>query len=77
MTDWVRGLFAARASARAELLGPAPCPIEKVRGRWRWHFLLKTPDSARLTRLVGYLGAKAPVARGLRLVVDRDPVALL
>jgi primosomal protein N' (replication factor Y) len=74
---WLLELFASRPASRAELLGPAPCPIEKVRDRWRWHLLLKTPDAGRLTRLVGYVAARAPVGRGVRLVVDRDPVSLL
>jgi primosomal protein N' (replication factor Y) len=77
VVEWLRELFAARAASRVDLVGPAPCPIERVRGRWRWHFLLKSPDAARLTRLVAYLAARAPVPRAVRLVVDRDPVSLL
>jgi primosomal protein N' (replication factor Y) len=74
---WLRALFAARPEGTVDLLGPAPCPIERVRGRWRWHLLLRTADAARLTRLVGYIAAHAPAPRGVRLVVDRDPSALL
>ncbi len=74
---WLEQLFEARAESRVDLLGPAPCPIEKVRGRWRWHCLLRTPDAARLTRLVGYLATHGPVPSGVRLVIDRDPVSLL
>ena len=77
VVEWLRELFAARAASRVDLVGPAPCPIERVRGRWRWHFLLRSPDAARLTRLVAYLAARAPVPRAVRLVVDRDPVSLL
>jgi primosomal protein N' (replication factor Y) len=75
--DWLRKLFTARPESAAELLGPAPCPIERVRNRWRWHLLLRTKDSARLTRLVGYVAANAPVPSAVRMVIDRDPVALL
>ncbi|MDP3774508.1 MAG: primosomal protein N' [Gemmatimonadales bacterium] len=77
VSEWLRALFRARPAARADLVGPAPCPIARVRGRWRWHFLLRTRDAARLTRLIGYLADRAPAPRGVRLVVDRDPVALL
>jgi len=77
VVGWLRELFAARAASRVDLVGPAPCPIARVRGRWRWHFLLKSPDAARLTRLVAYLASRAPVPRSVRLVVDRDPVSLL
>ena len=74
---WLVRLFDARPDSRTEILGPAPCPIEKVRGRFRWHLLLRTEDPARLTRLVGYVAAKAPVPSTVRLMIDRDPVALL
>ena len=61
------------------LVGPAPCPIDKIKDRWRWHFLLKSSRASTLTRLARYVAEKCPVARDarLRLVVDRDPVALL
>ncbi|MEK7668562.1 MAG: primosomal protein N', partial [Gemmatimonadota bacterium] len=74
---WLRALAAARPEAGAEVLGPAPCPIERIRGRWRWHVLLKAPEAAQLTRLVRYIATRAPVPGAVRLVVDRDPVSLL
>ena len=77
IADWLRTLFAARPGSRAELLGPAPCPIERVRSRWRWHLLLRTKDAGQLTRLVGYVAAHAPVPHAVRMMIDRDPVALL
>lgn len=74
---WLRALASARPEAGAVVLGPAPCPIERIRARWRWHLLLKAPDAARLTRLVAYVADRAPVRSGTRLIVDRDPVSLL
>jgi len=74
---WLRALLAARPDVRATVLGPAPCPIERVRDRWRWHVLVKAADDGGLTRLAGYLAARAPVPGGARLVVDRDPASLL
>ena len=74
---WLRALLAARPEVHATVVGPAPCPIERVRDRWRWHSLLKAADDGELTRLAGYLAARAPVPGGVRLVVDRDPASLL
>jgi len=74
---WLRALLAARPDVPATVLGPAPCPIERVRDRWRWHVLVKAADDGELTRLAGYLVARAPVTGGVRLVVDRDPASLL
>jgi primosomal protein N' (replication factor Y) len=77
--DWTRALLRERGIRSVELVGPAPCPVHRIKERWRWHFFIRTADGALLTRLGGYLAARAPVARdpAVRLVVDRDPVALL
>ena len=77
VADWLRALLAARPELGASVLGPAPCPIERIRERWRWHLLIKAAEPGPLTRLVRYLVARAPVPGGVRLVVDRDPVSLL
>ncbi len=77
VASWLRALLAARPEVHATVVGPAPCPIERVRDRWRWHSLLKAADDGELTRLAGYLAARAPVPGGVRLVVDRDPASLL
>jgi len=77
VADWLRALLAARPDLGASVLGPAPCPIERIRERWRWHLLIKAAEPGPLTRLVRYLAARAPVPGGVRLVVDRDPVSLL
>jgi primosomal protein N' (replication factor Y) len=77
LAEWFRALFAARPASRVDLLGPAPCPIERVRGRWRWHLVLRAADAARLTRLVTYVTSRAPVGGGVRLLLDRDPMSLL
>jgi len=74
---WLHALAAARPESGAVVLGPAPCPIERIRGRWRWHLLVKAPDAPRLTQLVTYVADRAPARSGTRLVVDRDPASLL
>jgi primosomal protein N' (replication factor Y) len=62
-----------------EIIGPAPCPIERIKQRWRWHLLLRTTRSAVLTRVVRrFLTTFEIPARGeLRVTFDRDPVSLL
>lgn len=78
--EWLRGLVATRRLDGLELIGPAPCPIDRIRGRWRWHLLLRS-DSARLLGRVGRYFAERfepPAGRGdIRVSIDRDPVALL
>ncbi len=75
---WVRAHL--RARDRVQLLGPAPCAIDRVRGRWRWHFLLRSPSAAAIGRLgrAFHLGFPQRASAGdLRVALDRDPVALL
>ncbi len=61
------------------VVGPAPCPVERIRNRWRWHLLVKSAKPASLTRIGRYFAErlKVPSRGGLRVVVDRDPSALL
>lgn len=62
--------------AGLRLLGPAPAPLGRLRGRSRWQLLVKAPDVAGLRRvLAGALSLEVP--HGLRLSVDVDPVNVL
>jgi primosomal protein N' (replication factor Y) len=57
-------------------LGPAPCPIPRLKGRWRWHVLVKATESRAIGRVVRAWRRRS-AAGGATVVVDRDPVALL
>ncbi|MFM8301787.1 MAG: primosomal protein N' [Gemmatimonadota bacterium] len=69
----------SRFALGVTVLGPAPCPVDRIKTRWRWHVILKSEKVAPLTRLLRGLadGLEVPAAGGLRLAIDRDPVALL
>ncbi|MDZ7779096.1 MAG: primosomal protein N' [Gemmatimonadota bacterium] len=61
-----------------ELVGPAPAPIERLHGRWRWHFLLRAASPKGLGVAVRTLVTRFRLPSGdVRLALDRDPVALL
>ena len=78
---WLNRLLAAQASSSGglTLIGPAPCPVERIKNRWRWHVLLKAEQSGPLTRVARYFLERfeVPKQHQLRVTVDRDPVALL
>ena len=59
-----------------ELRGPAPCPLEKLQGRYRWHIILR---GARVQDLQDVVRKSAPslTASKARLVFDTDPLDLL
>ncbi|MFL5582718.1 MAG: primosomal protein N' [Gemmatimonadaceae bacterium] len=77
--DWLRRLLAGRPESGITLIGPAPCPIERIKNRWRWHVLLKAEHPGELTRVGRYFLERfdIPKTAQLRVILDRDPVALL
>jgi primosomal protein N' (replication factor Y) len=78
--NWVSGLLAARKVKDVALVGPAPCPIDRIRGRWRWHFLLRSPSARQLGNVARYFWLKHRLPKSkadLRVIIDRDPVQLL
>jgi primosomal protein N' (replication factor Y) len=57
------------------MIGPAPAFFERMRGRWRWHLLLRMPtESATDTQLDALLAAIGPL---YGWVIDVDPVHML
>jgi len=78
LAEWLlAGLEATGLGDTITVLGPAPCPIDRLRGRWRWHLLLKSTTAGDLGRLLRYTAEKDPVAGSNRLEIDRDPESLL
>lgn len=68
---------AAAAPAGIRVLGPAPAPIARLKGHYRWQVVLSgksVPDmNAVLREATG--GLKPP--KGIQIVVDADPLAML
>jgi len=60
-----------------ELLGPSPCAIAKRQGSYRWHLLLKTPESSNLPEWLGPLLKKQKHLAGVTVIADIDPQDLL
>jgi primosomal protein N' (replication factor Y) len=77
--DRLRAMLAKRGLTDVVIVGPSKCPIERIKNRWRWHFMLKSENAKLLGRVSRYLAERMPVpsAGQLRVVVDRDPVSLL
>ena len=76
---WLHRLLAKGTVHGVTVIGPAPCPVERVKNRWRWHVLIKAERPQELGRVGRYLVERfeIPKQHGLRLTLDRDPVALL
>lgn len=81
-TDVAQAFDAGNALARmdqplrsigAQVFGPAPAPIARVRGRHRVRLLVKAAKTAHLQPAVANWVAQIPVKGDLRIAVDIDP----
>jgi len=75
VATWLRRASAERLEGALTVLGPAPCPLMRLKGKWRWHVLVKSTEPRALGRVVRAWRAKAH--RGGAVIVDRDPQSLL
>lgn len=70
-------LFRAQAESQAlpvRILGPAPAPIARLQGNFRYHFQLASPDLPVIHELWQALAEELPRKRHLEYVVDVDPM---
>jgi primosomal protein N' (replication factor Y) len=60
-----------------QLIGPAPCPLAKLKDHYRWHLLLRDRSKPRLHRLLQDTFDQWPISQRAGLVVDVDPTSLM
>ncbi|MFN4060161.1 MAG: primosomal protein N' [Paracoccus hibiscisoli] len=71
------GRAAPLAEVGAELWGPAPAPIARVRGRHRMRMLIRAPRQAPIQAAIADWLAGVKLPTNLRLSVDIDPQSFL
>lgn len=76
---WLNRLIQVRSLDGVEVVGPAPSPVERIKQRWRWHLLVRSPNSRQLTQVLHYFATrfKPQSHASLRITIDRDPTSLL
>jgi primosomal protein N' (replication factor Y) len=62
---------------RVELLGPAPSPIYRLRGRYRRQILLKASARADLHRMILFWRQQSRSTSTVRIITDIDPLDLM
>ena len=63
-----------------EILGPAPAPLSKIEGKFRWHFLLRSKNVDKICQLLRELTDEPPQAlksNAIEVVIDIDPTNTL
>ncbi|MGO9713677.1 MAG: primosomal protein N' [Polyangiaceae bacterium] len=69
---------AVDGSASVDVLGPAPAPLARLRGRYRFRIMVRSADRAALRKvLLAVERARAALPRGVRSGIDVDPVQFL
>ncbi|MEK6675548.1 MAG: hypothetical protein AABZ47_07830, partial [Planctomycetota bacterium] len=63
--------------SNVEALGPTPCVLTRLRGQYRYDLLLRTPDTAALSKLLGFMREKGLFrSKAKTTIVDVDPVQM-
>ena len=79
--EFLKKLIAGKNVEGVHVIGPAPCPIDRIKSRWRWHVLLRARKTSEMSRVLRYFAThfspEGKASADLRLVIDRDPVSLL
>jgi primosomal protein N' (replication factor Y) len=65
------------SAPQTQILGPAPAPISMVRGKHRWHIIVKSPSEETTRSMLAAAEALLPVSGKLQVTVDVDALALL
>ena len=63
-----------------EILGPAPAPLSKIEGKFRWHLLLRSPTAEKIGQLLRHLVDDPPAtikSKAIEFVIDIDPTNTL
>ena len=66
-----------QSQTEVRLLGPAPAPIAKLRGRFRFHILLQARDPQALKEGVRLAQEKLQVPEDVQWIADVDPLDML
>ncbi|MCD4784539.1 MAG: primosomal protein N' [Candidatus Eremiobacteraeota bacterium] len=59
------------------VLGPAPCPLSRIKSKYRWHVTLKGKRVVKMVAVIKAIIAKFPIPPDMSFSVDVDPTSLM
>jgi len=68
--------LALRANARLRVLGPAPCPVARSHGQFRYHIQMLSPDGDAIGAVWRAAFPNFSPRKGVEIAVDVDPLNL-
>ncbi|HCG62794.1 MAG: primosomal protein N' [Spirochaetes bacterium GWC2_52_13] len=60
-----------------DILGSAPCPLEKIAGNWRHHLVLRGSEPSRVLQIATGVYEQYKAPSGMYLEIDLDPLQML
>lgn len=66
-----------KVNAKIRVLGPAPPPIAKLRGHYRYHAMLVAQDAAAMNSILARIQATIKVPDEILYLIDIDPLDML
>jgi len=69
--------FAKERADGSLVLGPAPAPVSRIKHRYRYHLLLKCPNSESVHRILERAAQLLRGPYGAKVIVDVDPISML
>jgi primosomal protein N' (replication factor Y) len=76
LAEQLRAVLEGQA-AQARVLGPAPAPFAKLRGKYRFQIQTQGPDGEPLRAAVRQATAGAKPPEGVQWIADVDPLDML
>ncbi|HUP78765.1 MAG TPA: hypothetical protein VM260_09435, partial [Pirellula sp.] len=67
----------SRTSAPVRVLGPAPPPIAKLRGHYRFHAMLISKDPGALNKILSRVQSETKATGDNMYLIDIDPIDML
>jgi len=71
------GEIAQQQNVELTILGPAPATVEKLRGKYRYHILMKAAQPAGIQGVLRQVQQTVPSVAGVQWIVDMDPQDML
>ncbi len=80
ISKFFHGILEPYTKQGCRIIGPTPCPLERIQARYRWQFLIATRDGSQRSALLSnpeVIQVLSKKYSNLRLIVDVDPLNLL
>ena len=77
MVERIREVIARFSQEGTDVLGPSPCTLPRLRGKYRYELLIRTANASSMRALLGELQErKALKIKAVSTIIDVDPVSL-